>query len=240
VRRRIVRAPVPRRSHTPIELVRDDPLHVLGDQPDRVLDDASLFAVVAAPLRLRLLILDEALEALADQLHDGVDDALLLEVAVAAAAMPIVAVVATMPVAAAVTVVVAIVASVMIAIITAVVAMVAIVAVTAIVPIVVASIVSIAVAIAPTAAVLTAAFVTAGARADEPFERLQSFEDLTPIVVSHGNPPSCRLPWPARAMQAFSPMSRHPRNASSIATVRRTVLREHAETGTPPCPTTRG
>lgn len=211
-----------------------------------MIDDATLSAIVAAWLRLRLLILDEALQTLADQLHDGVDDAFLLEVAVAAPAIPIVAVVTTMPMAAAVAAIVTIVAPVGLAAIVAIgpvvpmVAVVPIVVVTASVPIVVASIVPIVAAIAAAAAVLTSAFVTPGARAHEPLERLQSFEDLTPIVVSHGNPPSSRLPWPARAMQALSPMRRHPRNAIAIASARRTVLRERAERGTPHCPTTRG
>lgn len=214
-----------------------------------MIDDATLSAIVAAWLRLRLLILDEALQTLADQLHDGVDDAFLLEVAVAAPAIPIVAVVTTMPMAAAVAAIVTIVAPVGLAAIVVIVAigpvvpMVAVVpiaVVTASVPIVVASIVPIVAAIAAAAAVLTSAFVTPGARAHEPLERLQSFEDLTPIVVSHGNPPSSRLPWPARAMQALSPMRRHPRNAIAIASARRTVLRERAERGTPHCPTTRG
>lgn len=211
MRRRIVPTPIPRWPNAPIELTRDHPLHdlpnVLADQPDGVIDDATLFAVVAAPLCLRLLIRDEALQPLTDELHDGVDDALLLEVTVATSTMPIVAIAATMPVAAAVMATTAIVTTVVI------VATVTVVMVTPIMAIVVASIVSIAVAIAPT--VLASALVTAGARPDEPFERLQSFEDLTPVVVSHGNPPSCRLPWPARAMQAFSPMRRHQRNARS-------------------------
>ena len=206
-----------------------------------MIDDATLSAIVAAWLRLRLLILDEALQTLADQLHDGVDDAFLLEVAVAAPAIPIVAVVTTMPMAAAVAAIVTIVAPVGLAAIVVIVAIGPVVPMVAVVPIVVVTAsVPIVAAIAAAAAVLTSAFVTPGARAHEPLERLQSFEDLTPIVVSHGNPPSSRLPWPARVMQALSPMRRHPRNAIAIASARRTVLRERAERGTPHCPTTRG
>ena len=221
--RPIVRAPIPGWTDATVELVRDHSLHdladVLTDQADGLIDDATFSAVVAAALRLRLLVLDEALQALADELHDGVDDALLLEVAVAAAtmsivtiaAMSIVAVAAALPMAAAVVVIVTIMAAVTIAVIMVVVPMVAIipiVAVTAIGAIVGVAIVG---AVTAAAAMLASAPVTAGARSDEPFERLQSFEDLTPIVVSHGNPPSCRLPCPARAMQAFSPLRRHPR-----------------------------
>lgn len=224
--RPIVRAPIPGWTDATVELVRDHSLHdladVLTDQADGLIDDATFPAVVAAALRLRLLVLDEALQALADELHDGVDDALLLEVPVAAATMSIVtiaamSIVAALPMAAAVVVIVTILAAVMIAVIMVVVPMVAIipiVAVTTIGAIVGAPIVAIVGAVTAAAAMLASAPVTAGARSDEPFERLQSFEDLTPIVVSHGNPPSCRLPCPARAMQAFSPLRRHPRKRS--------------------------
>ena len=132
-----------------------------------MVDDAPLPAVVAASLRLRLLVLDETLQPLADELHDGVDDALLLEVAVPTPAAPMVAVVATMPVPAMVAMIVTVVM---------------IVAVVAIMAIVVAT-------IAAATAAFAAAFVASGTRPNQPLERFQSFEDLTPIVVAHGKPP---------------------------------------------------
>lgn len=234
--------PIPGWPDATVELVGDHALHdlpdVLADQPNGVIDDARLAAVVAAALRLRLLILDETLQTLPDQLHDGVDDAPLLEVAVTASATAIVAVVTTVSVAATATAIVTIVVPAVIVVIVTISAIMAVVTTAAVVPIVTMRaivpivVASIVVPVAIAAAVLPSAFVT-GARPNEPFERFQSFEDLTSIVVSHGLPPSGRLPWPARAMQALSPMGRHPRNAIAIASARRTVLRERAERGPP-------
>ena len=78
------------RAEPAVQLLGDDLLHVLGDQPHDQVDDALLAAFVVALAAALQLILDDGLDVFGDQPDDGVDDALLLEVAATApVAMPV-------------------------------------------------------------------------------------------------------------------------------------------------------
>lgn len=173
-----------------VELVRQDDLHdlpyVLAHEPDDEIDDALLTVALVAGLRLRLLVLHEALEPLADELHDRVDDALLFEgplAAIAAVVSPIVTS-ATVP---------ATIAIVLVVIVAIPMPLVPI----AVVPVVIAAVVA--------AVTIVAIPVLLGTRSDQTLERFQSFEDLTPIVVAHGSPPPERRTLPSeRDARRFS------------------------------------
>ena len=153
---------------------------MLTDQPNDEVDDVLLAATIVASLRLRLLVLHEALQPFAYQLHDGVDDALLLEIV---ATTPATSLVAAVVVPIAPPVLMPVMTSAVMPIMAAAVMPIA----TAVVmPITTAAVVPIATAVM----VLVPASVP-GARPDQALERLQSFEDLVPIVVPHGSPPLC-------------------------------------------------
>ncbi len=193
--RRIAPTSVARRADTAVEFVRHGPLHdlpdVLSHQPDDAVDRLPLAAAVVASLRLRLLVLEEALQSFADQLDDGVDDALLLELAVRTPAMARIVVVP---------------AAAMVVAVAPVVPLVAVVAAAIVAVIVVAPIPAAVTTLAPVLA-------SPGTRADQPLERFQPFEDLTSIVVPHGNPPGMR-PTLAGARHATVFAPRFPRGSS--------------------------
>ncbi len=62
---------------------------MLGDQPDDEIDDALLAPAFLAVLGFALLILDDAGDVLGHESHDGIDDALLVEIAMVTIAIPI-------------------------------------------------------------------------------------------------------------------------------------------------------
>ncbi|MBX3025710.1 hypothetical protein KF840_12455 [bacterium] len=73
------------RAQSAIELVGHDLAHVLRNAADDEVDDALLVAtVVTLPGRPTLPVLEQAIDALGDQVDDRVDDPLLVEVAIVA------------------------------------------------------------------------------------------------------------------------------------------------------------
>jgi hypothetical protein len=77
-----------------IELFADDLPHVLGYQRDDQVDDALLAAAVVTIPGMRLLVLHHAADLFGDEMDDGIDDALLVEVAALAAPVAVVVIVA--------------------------------------------------------------------------------------------------------------------------------------------------